>query len=245
MSTDRFPGPVFQQLDYYVYRLIDPRNGQTFYVGKGQGDRVFRHAQGVENDPEDYGPGSTKERIAQIRFAGFPVGHIIHRHGMNEITALEVEGALIDCYQGLTNKQGGYQNHLRGCRHADEIIADYNAVDFEADEPLIAFTINQMWQQLGFYEATRGVWKLNIHRAKARKLVLGVVNNVVKCVYRPTDWVVGTSENFPWYQGETKGAWGFVGEEAEPDAQAKYLGKRIPAEYRKKGVQVSRRYIPR
>ena len=30
---------------YYVYRLIDPRNLQTFYVGKGCGDRVYQHAK--------------------------------------------------------------------------------------------------------------------------------------------------------------------------------------------------------
>ncbi len=33
--------------------------------------------------------------------------------------------------------------------------------------------------------------------------------------------------------------------EAEAEAQDRYLGKRIPAEYRKPGVQSSRRYIPR
>ena len=28
---------------YYVYVLIDPRNDQPFYVGKGKGDRVLQH----------------------------------------------------------------------------------------------------------------------------------------------------------------------------------------------------------
>ena len=245
MSTEQFPGEVVRRLDYYVYRLIDPRNGQTFYVGKGQGDRVFHHARGVEYDPEDYGPGSTQERIAQIQFAGLSVGHIIHRHGMTERTALEVEGALMDCYQGLTNKQGGYQNHLRGCRHADEIIADHNAVDFEVDEPLLAFTINQWWQKLGFYDATRGVWHLDIERAEKRRLVLSVVNNIVKGVYQPTKWLPGTPEHFPDYSGPTKNRWGFIGDDATPEDKEKYLGKKIPEEYRKPGVQSSRRYIPR
>ena len=156
-----------------------------------------------------------------------------------------MEGALIDCYQGLTNKQSGHENHLRGCRHADEILADHNAIDFVVDEPLIAFTINQLWHRLGFYEATRGVWNLNIGRARQRKLVLGVVKNVVKGVYRPTKWVEGTRENFSWYGGKTKNMWGFVGVEAEAEAQTRYMGKRIPAEYRKKGTMVSKRYIPR
>ena len=190
------------------------------------------HAQGVQQDPDDYGSGSTKERIAQIHLAGLPVGHIIHRHGMNERSALEVEGALIDCYQGLTNKQGGYENRLQGCRHADEILADHKAADFEVDEPLIAFTINKLWQRLDFYEATRGVWNLNIDRARQRKLVLGVVNNVVKGVYRPTEWVEGTPENFPWYEGHSKNMWGLIGKEAEDEVRDKYLGRRIPAEFR-------------
>lgn len=28
---------------YYVYELIDPRNGEVFYVGKGNGDRMYHH----------------------------------------------------------------------------------------------------------------------------------------------------------------------------------------------------------
>ncbi|MCH7911203.1 MAG: hypothetical protein IIB38_16510 [Candidatus Hydrogenedentes bacterium] len=43
MQRDRFPPGVAEHLKWYVYRLIDPRNGQTFYVGKGKGDRVFAH----------------------------------------------------------------------------------------------------------------------------------------------------------------------------------------------------------
>lgn len=33
---------------YYVYRLIDPRTYETFYVGKGCGDRVFQHTKNVK-----------------------------------------------------------------------------------------------------------------------------------------------------------------------------------------------------
>ena len=38
-----FTPDVIEQLNYYVYRLIDPRDGKTFYVGKGKGNRVFAH----------------------------------------------------------------------------------------------------------------------------------------------------------------------------------------------------------
>jgi hypothetical protein len=35
--TARMDEGVIQRLDHYVYRLIDPRNGETFYVGVGKG----------------------------------------------------------------------------------------------------------------------------------------------------------------------------------------------------------------
>ena len=99
---DSFPPDVAAKLKTYVYRLLDPRNGETFYVGKGAGDRVFTHARGERLLDED-DLDSKMKRIRQIRLAGFEVAHVIHRHGMDEATALEVEAALIDAYPGLTN----------------------------------------------------------------------------------------------------------------------------------------------
>lgn len=45
-KIDSFSPEVAEKLQYYVYRLIDPRNGETFYIGKGKGNRVFSHARG-------------------------------------------------------------------------------------------------------------------------------------------------------------------------------------------------------
>ncbi len=42
-ELDAFPPDVIPKLKTYVCRLIDPRNSETFYVGKGQGNRVFAH----------------------------------------------------------------------------------------------------------------------------------------------------------------------------------------------------------
>ena len=41
----KFTKEVSDHLENYVYRLIDPRNGETFYVGKGKGNRVFDHVK--------------------------------------------------------------------------------------------------------------------------------------------------------------------------------------------------------
>ena len=40
-----FSVDVANKLGNYVYRLIDPRDFQTFYVGRGVGNRVFQHAK--------------------------------------------------------------------------------------------------------------------------------------------------------------------------------------------------------
>src|SRR6185312_15420996 len=116
-----FPLGVIEKLKTYVYRLIDPRNGETFYVGKGKGNRIFAHIrgeQGIEGDDLD----NKMKRIRQIRLAGFEVAHVIHRHGMDDATAFEVEGALMDAYPGLTNIAGGSGSGDFGAMHAREII---------------------------------------------------------------------------------------------------------------------------
>ena len=45
-----FSAGVDEKIGNYVYRLIDPRNGETFYVGKGKGNRIFSHANAIDKD---------------------------------------------------------------------------------------------------------------------------------------------------------------------------------------------------
>ena len=126
MTIDRFPEGVIEHLKWYVYRLIDPRNGDTFYVGKGQRNRVFEHAKGLEVVERDELLPAKLERIKGIRNAGLEVGHVIHRHGLStQELAYEVEAAVIDAYPGLTNQAGGHGSSEYGSRHVEEIINEY------------------------------------------------------------------------------------------------------------------------
>jgi len=91
-----FPEEVAMSVGNYVYRLIDPRNGETFYVGKGRGNRVFQHVQAADIESlEDEDAVSLKmSRIRAIRGAGLNVIHVIHRHEIPDEAVNEVEAAL-------------------------------------------------------------------------------------------------------------------------------------------------------
>ena len=127
-NMKRFSLGVRAKIGHYVYRLIDPRNGQTFYVGRGTGNRLFEHVHAESKiDEEEPRPSDKLETIKEIRRAGLEVIHVVHRHGLaDEKTAGEVEAALMDAYAGLTNDAPS-QNSDRGVANARELERHYAA----------------------------------------------------------------------------------------------------------------------
>ena len=101
-EISEFPVEVIKKLKFYVYRLIDPRNGETFYVGKGQGNRMFQHSKGALTSKgiDGVSESNKMQKVRQIMAAGLHVIHVIHRPHMEESVATEVESALIDAYPG-------------------------------------------------------------------------------------------------------------------------------------------------
>ena len=237
-----FPPSIHDDLKHYVYRLIDPRNGETFYVGKGKDDRVFEHANGKFDPESEYAAGSKQERINEIRTYGHQVIHIIHRHGLTNYTATEVEAALIDAYPGLTNLQLGKGSKDRGVRHTEDVINQYAAPYCKLQDPLILISIGKTWRTHGPYEGARGVWKISINRARKYPLVLARVQDLIVGVFEPERWLPGTLGNFPKFPELPKN-WGFVGPNARQELKDRYLNKRLPPGTIKKGQQASVRYI--
>ena len=217
---------------YYVYRLVDPRTLHTFYVGKGCGDRVFQHAKGVlaKNAlDEDENEMSLKEKqIAEIISAGKEVISIIHRRGLTNKEALEVEAALIDAYPGLTNIQRGYGID-RGAISVEDLHAMYNTPIYNEPEEkyiIIKTTPDAISANYGdLYEATRKAWRADIKKAKKYKYVLSVVYGIVREVYKVNEW-----------KELSTGRIEFVGEVTKDAIAANVKGKRIPDEYRQKGA---------
>jgi hypothetical protein len=233
-EIESFPPEVAKELKTYVYRLIDPRNGETFYVGKGTGNRVFAHVHGEQKLEGDELDNKIK-RIREIRLAGFEAAHVIHRHGMSDETAFEVEAALIDAYLGLANIAGGIGSHEYGVMHANEIVSRYSATPAVFTHKALLISVNKSAEQASLYEATRYAWKVNKSKAKQAEVILATVQGLIKDAFIPDEWLEATGENFPGRE-DVPGRYGFKGREAPAEIKEQYVGKRVPDEYRKRGA---------
>ncbi|WP_342359258.1 LEM-3-like GIY-YIG domain-containing protein [Terrarubrum flagellatum] len=240
-KEERFSTFVGEQLRYYVYRLIDPRNGETFYVGKGKGNRVFAHVKG-ELDANDDALTEKLARIREIRLDGFEVAHVLHRHGMTEDQAFEVEAALIDAYPEVTNEVYGRYSDERGLMHSKQAIERYEATPADFQHNVVLITINRSAKQREVYEAVRYAWKLDPKKARAADFVLAVQQGVIVGAFVAERWLPATIDNFPGTTENREKRWGFIGRDASPEIAHHYLRRRIPESMRKPGAANPVRY---
>ena len=247
---------VSNRLANYVYRLIDPRNGETFYVGVGKNGRVLDHVAGeirsskkksLNSEVDDEDDIDLKlVRIKQIKQAGLQVIHVIHRHGITDPkVARIVEAALIDAYPGLSNRVSGHKSSDYGCRNLSEIINDEELKEFSLLEPAILISIGQSFgsDPSSVYENTRYAWRASIDRARNYRLVISHSAGVVTGVFRPTEWFEATRANFPNILEEMPKRIGFIGLEAEPGTVDHYFGCRVPDRFRQRGAANPFRYL--
>lgn len=106
---------------FYVYALIDPRDGRAFYIGKGCGKRVHAHVlaskRGTESNPEK------DSRIREIQAAGATVVERIMRRFDSEEDALELERRLIRrLRRRLTNIANGGAPQSAEARREREVM---------------------------------------------------------------------------------------------------------------------------
>lgn len=221
-------GTTLADKKYYVYRLVDPRTLQTFYVGKGCGGRVLQHIKDAKKliNTEEDATSLKIQQIAEIISAGKQVIPIIHRRGMTEKQAFEVESALIDCYPGLTNIQSGHDSE-RGVITLEDLCKISNIAQYSEPKEeyiIIKTTTNAIANNGGLYEATRRAWKAKLVNAQKYKYVLAVVNGIVREVY----------EVMLWYQYNPDR----IAFEGKPttDSISTLKGLQIPQKYRMKGL---------
>jgi hypothetical protein len=94
---------------HYTYKLIDPRNGKVFYVGKGTGDRYKYHIKTVKRGSEPNNNGHLYNKIKSILEESYEdVKYEIEEYE-NEQKAFEAEQELISeiGYNNLCNLTKG------------------------------------------------------------------------------------------------------------------------------------------
>lgn len=202
-----FSQKVQEELGYYVYCLVDPRDKKIFYIGKGAGNRVFAHTC----DALEYEDVSTDklEKIREIIRSGHEVEHYIIRHKLTEEDALTVESVLIDflTYQEfnteslLTNIVAGHHQWDEGIMTTDQIMQIYDCkpLQLKSGHKLLMVNLNRTYNKKDkngmrvnsdLYEITRKYWKVSKHNADQIDYLLGVYKGVVRCVLKPTtEWL--------------------------------------------------------
>lgn len=93
------------------------------------------------------------------------------------------------------------------------------------------------------YEATRFAWKISKSRAEKAEVILTTYQGEIRAAFIADEWLEATPENFQGRGTPGSKRFGFIGREASPDIQELYVGKRVPDEFRKRGVANPIRYV--
>lgn len=224
---------VAHRLGYYVYLYVDPRTGQPFYVGKGQGGRALSH---LSEEAE-----SRKcARIAELRAEGKEPRIDILAHGLrDEETAFRIEAAVIDLFglDALTNEVRGWRSLQLGRIPLPELTMYYAAKPVAVEVPALLIRINRLYRHnmtpQELYEATRGVWKLGTRCTKAR-YAFAVFEGVVREVYAIESWHPAATTPYATRdasQLKTDGRREFVGRVAEAAVRDAYVGGSVAKEF--------------
>lgn len=238
------PPGVEENLGYYVYIYVDPRNNRPFYVGKGKGDRILAHLS-------DRLESEKVRIIAELRSNGLGARLDVLAHGLrDEETAFRVEAAAIDLLglDNLSNKVRGWKSLQTGRMTIDELIGYYAAAPVEITHPALLIRVNQLYRHNmpadELYEITRGIWKLG-QRRESVNFALAVFEGVVREVYVVNEWHRAFSTPYSVRQfgdRDGRGRWEFIGAVAANEVRNLYRLRSVK-DYFRRGNQSPTVYV--
>jgi hypothetical protein len=235
------PG-VAEKLHHYVYLLIDPRNEQPFYVGKGIGDRCFAHLDEARKTEKDSSRDYPKlKTIREIERTG-QVHIELLRWGLEgpegEQTAFAIEAAAVDLLRlDLDNRASGLARG-KGRISADEVDITLGATpaNFDPDHKLMLVRVARQFRvgmdDEALYVATRQWWRIGADRMKlgtsrSPEWAMAVYKGVVRAVYRIERWRPPSAKQIV-AEPQLKGRWAFTGK-VDPELTNRYVGSDVSA----------------
>lgn len=198
-SIKLFSEKAVEQLNgFYVYALIDPRNNQVFYIGKGIGNRVFSHE--IESGKSPKSEKAKLKRIQEIEAAGFDVKRIIVNWSMTESEAFAAEAALLNMFSFLsadmlTNAVAGH--HVHEAMTVEDFDLLYGAEHLKQEDiqhSIMVIKINKLYRKgmnpKELYDIVRGNWRASMASIQKKNVeyVFGVYNQLIVAVYKPDEW---------------------------------------------------------
>jgi uncharacterized protein len=239
----QFSQAVVEGLGYYVYRYIDPRNDETFYVGKGQGNRIFDHLFEAEVEKRR---SKKVERIRAIWSAGKEIKLIIHRHQFrDEQECAEAEACLIDVFPDALNEIDGLRSRSAGAITISSAVSLYDAPPADIDFPAVLIKINREWTKNvmptrmsevdhgKLYQGTRAAWAIDPKKRRHIHHAISVAFGLIREVYKISVWKPATVDA----QGNVlkhPDRWLFEG---SPDHTKRHLVGKSVAHLQKPGAQ--------
>jgi hypothetical protein len=191
-----FSQAVVEKINYYVYCLADPESKEIFYIGHGNGNRVFNHldeALGSSNESDKL------NLIRLIRERGLYPEYYILRHGLEKNQAIDIESTLIDFSRlfelhhfKLTNLVRGHHSFTKGLKTATEISQFYDARVIDIQMPTLIIIVNKLYSYemdaSQLYEIVHEKWRLNRRNIKKIRYVVAAYLGLVREIYRVSDW---------------------------------------------------------
>jgi NUMOD3 motif len=99
------------EMTYYVYGLIDPRDNQVFYIGKGKDDRALSHFK--ESELSRSGNNRKNAKIRKLKKLGYsPVIEFYAQNIEDESLAYDIETSLIKKYGRIDYEEGGMLTNI-------------------------------------------------------------------------------------------------------------------------------------
>lgn len=226
----KFSEKAKEALKYYVYVLSDPDTKIPFYIGKGNGDRVFNHFR-------EQGEGEKIEKLRELTMLGKEPCIDILAYGLTDEVAKVVEMAAIGLIglDNLTNRKQGDGAKEHGRISVDKFNLLHSAEEIGIDEfkeNAVLLKLNKTYtpdmSAFELYEAARGYWRMDKEKRNKVKYAMPVYDGVILEVYNIVQWFEAKTTLRSISQDDiAKGRSEFVGQIAPDNIRARYVGRSV------------------